>query len=341
MGRRIETVPSSRIFVSYACIGDEQGSTIGKQLVRDIQATGAETVADHEAISNEQFMSFLNRELPQCTYLIFVQTPVALRSLRVQTAVTMATTLVERQQMRGTMRIIAAPIQGMDSQPLLTRMRTFDASADYARARDQLFLELGLISLDTEDSSLTPFSLLIPPPPSSAGSNLSTRPSGPMSMPSGSMSRPSGPMPSGPISQPYNPSVAQFRQSAFTAPVPPLKNALLKAQTILARTLQTVQTRIASRSARLSVEDEQTMVEDRPLPLHTTRKTIIRWASVIGIFLLLVLVIILLIHSHTDVNHTPAPVKHPSPTPTPHSHRPSPTPTPRSHHPSPTPTPHH
>lgn len=145
---------ATRIFVSYACTGDERGSAIGKQLVKDIRAHATEAVADHELIPDERYIAFLNEELPQCSYLIFVQTPASLQSLRVQTAVHMAMLLAERQRLRGVLRVIAAPLPNVETQPLLSALRTFDASIDYPRARDQLFIELRLITLPADDSIL-------------------------------------------------------------------------------------------------------------------------------------------------------------------------------------------
>lgn len=354
-------MPSSRIFVSYACVGDEQGSAIGRQLVRDIRATGTEAVADHETISDEQFMPFLNQELPQCGHLVFVQTPAAMRSLRVQAAVTLALTLVERQQMRSVLRVIAAPVPGIESQPLLTALRTFDASVDYPRARDQLLLTLGLIQLSTEDSIAVSLPLSLSRPPQTGGNNGSnpppqpsapmTRPSGPMPAPTapGPLPRPSGPMPappgpgpmsrpSGPIFQPpsaplstpplnapapvfpnHAPPSAPLAQSTAATPSAPLPGKLWrKTQEIFSRPLKTFQTSIKAQPGKGSVEAAQTVLVDRPLPMKTTRRTVLRLLGALGLLLLLALVvflIIFLLHQH-GAGLSP---QHPTPTP----HRPS------------------
>lgn len=345
-------MPSSRIFVSYACVGDEQGSAIGRQLVRDIRATGTEAVADHETISDEQFMPFLNQELPQCGHLIFVQTPAAMRSLRVQAAVTLALTLVERQQMRSVLRMIAAPVPGIESQPLLTALRTFDASVDYPRARDQLLLTLGLIQLSSEDSIAVSLPLSTPRPPQTGGKNGSNpppQPSGPISRPSGPMPaptvpgltpRPSGPMPAptvpGPMPRPsgpiFQPPSAPLSAPPMNAPAPvppnyapppiataPTPNKLWsKTQALFSRPLKTIQTTIKAPPGKGSVDAAQTVLVDRPLPINTTRRTILRWLGALGLLLLLALIVFLvifLLHQHS-AGLTP---QHPTPTP----HRPS------------------
>lgn len=172
-----------RIFVSYACTGDEPGARIGKQLVNDIRANQTEAVSDHETISDERFMEFLNRELPQCGYLIVIHTPVTWQSLRVQTTVNMAHNLVTQQRMRGILRVLATPLQSTASQSLWDTLNTFDASKDYARARDKVFIELGLISLDADDSFYIsrPYALSQPLPPT--GNMPPQQISGPMPKP--------------------------------------------------------------------------------------------------------------------------------------------------------------
>ncbi len=205
-------MPSSRIFVSYACIGDEQGARVGKQLVSDIRATQTEAVADHETISDERFISFLNQELPQCGYLVVVQTPVAVQSWRVQKTLALARTLVEHQRMRAVLCVIAAPAPQVQNHPLWEKLFAVDASMDYPRAREKLFLALNLVHVDTDESFIVQ---RLSPLPKAAGSNWSAQPSSPIARPAGSnwASPPSSPMvraagnnwsahPSGPIARP-------------------------------------------------------------------------------------------------------------------------------------------
>lgn len=206
-------MPSSRVFVSYVCIGDEQGARIGKQLVSDIRATNTEAVADHETISDERFMPFLSQELPQCGYLLVVQTPLAVQSWRVQKTLTLARTLAAQQRMRAIVCVIAAAAPHAYNQPLWEKLLTVDASMDYPRAREKVFLALNLVHVDTDDSFIVQRPLV--PPGSSVfnGVSLPPQPSGPVSRPGGSNWQPSGPIsrpagsewlpqPSGPMSRP-------------------------------------------------------------------------------------------------------------------------------------------
>ncbi len=340
---------SSRIFVSYACMGDEAGARIAKQLVNDIRATQTEAITDHETIPNERFIEFLNRELPQCGYLIVIQTPVALQSLRVQTTVNMALTLVTQQRIRGVLRLIAFPSQNTNNQSLWDTLYTFDASLDYPRARDKVFIELGLIHLDANDSFFMPFPTPAPSGPMSrpVGSNWPPQPSGPMSrpvgsnwppQPSGPMSRPVGsnwpPQPSGPMSRPVGSNWPPQPSGPMSKPVgsnwPPqpsgpmsrpsapanfsgtpasqkrsqlvsaLKNVWRNISARFVRAWKTSQTSIAAQSP----DKLLTLREDRPLPLHTLRRTMIRWAIVIGIILILALTIVL-VKNHMNSQQPP------------------------------------
>lgn len=148
-------MPPSRIFVSYVRTGDERGTEIADQIVTDLISNHIEVVTDDERISDENFMAFLNYELPRCHYLLFIQTPAALRSLRVQTTVSMAFTLATQRQTPKILRLIGAPSEAHEVQPGWNTVRTFDASVDYARACARLLLDLGLIPLD-ESSPFLP-----------------------------------------------------------------------------------------------------------------------------------------------------------------------------------------
>lgn len=297
--KQVQSVPSSRIFVSYACVGDEQGAFIGKQLLGDIRATRTEAVADHETISDEQFIPFLYRELPQCSYLVFVQTPVSLRSSRVQTTVNMGLTLVERQFLRGVLRVIAVSSPIAENQLQLSTLRTFDASMDYARARDQLFLELGLIALDANDS----FSVQLPPSLTQASllpaRNVPAQPSGFISQLSSSPlpSQPSGPMnrPSAPIIQPYAPHSAPPFPAGFDRSAVEKRNPWFKTPVWGWQPLKTAQTTIAAQSKTSAQPQVPASSDDRPPPLNMTRKLIIHWGSLLVLLLLAVLALILVI----------------------------------------------
>ena len=211
-------MPSSRIFVSYVCVGDEPGARIGKQLLTDIRATSTEAVSDHETISDTRFMPFLMKELPQCGYLIVVQTPTALQSWRVQSTLAMASALVAQQRLR-VCRVIAVPSDEAEGQALWSSLPAFDARVDYPRAREKLFLALSLVRLnDADDSFIASRPVAVRNPARSfpaEGHQQQPQASAPVSRPIGSNwpAQPSAPMPrtgssdwpgqpSGPMSQP-------------------------------------------------------------------------------------------------------------------------------------------
>lgn len=315
-------MPYSRVFVSYACVGDERGAEIAKQLVREIRAQQREAVTDHETISDEEYIKFINRELPQCGYLVFVQTPVSLQSPRVQAAVNMALALVASRRMQSVLRVIAAPSYGAGDQPPLVTLRTFDASMDYQRARDKLFIELGLISLDPSDSLAIPPHLLASIPRAPAGNNRPPQPSGSIGnarppQPSGPMSgpisnnqpfQPAGPI-SGPIghNQPFQPAGPMSRPpvpagfpagstpQGYSQPASTFGKVWHRVSTLAGQPWNASQTRVAAQPDKPSLAETPTLLEDRPLPLHTTRQSIIRWAVIIGIAMVLALGIILTI----------------------------------------------
>ncbi len=136
--------PALRIFMSFATWGDERGTKVVSQLLHDLQAMGVETVTADIAVAQEDFVTYLNQELPRCQYFLLVQTPLAQRSLCVQASLNVAFSLVAQKRLRGVLRLIAVPDAPETVQVFWGKSRAFDASRDYVRARNQLFLEIGL-----------------------------------------------------------------------------------------------------------------------------------------------------------------------------------------------------
>lgn len=152
---------STRIFVSYPLVGDEQGAACARRFIADLKASGTEVITDDAHISDQHLVSYLYRELGRCDYFILIQTPQSLRSPRVQNALSLALQAVAQQRMKSVLRLIATPLD-TDEQPLQIASHAFDASKDYPRARDKMLLELGLLSLDADEEEPVQ-SMPIPP----------------------------------------------------------------------------------------------------------------------------------------------------------------------------------
>jgi hypothetical protein len=148
-------VASSSVCIAY-CEAQTKQSTpeIREKLVKDLRAAGSEVIEvtlDGQDISDQHFLEFLKRELIHCHWLILLDTPEALHSLRVQTAVSTALNVVGQTRMKGVLRILTAPETSLDKQEVPVPWnikRTFDASQDYERALKGLLLELDLIPLE-------------------------------------------------------------------------------------------------------------------------------------------------------------------------------------------------
>lgn len=143
---------SLRIFISSATPEDERAMEVAQRLLYDLQAAGAEVVTADATVAREDFVTYLNQELSRCQYLLLVQTPLARKSLRVQTSLNVAFNLVAQQRMKGVLRLVAVPGENETEQLFWGKSHVYDASEDYASARDQLFLELGL--LKSQEKSL-------------------------------------------------------------------------------------------------------------------------------------------------------------------------------------------
>lgn len=164
----VESPP--RIFISSVTSEDEQGMQVAQRLLYDLQVAGAEVVTADTTIDREKFVTYLNQELSNCHYLLLVQTPLTRKSLRVQTSLNVAFNLVAQQRMKGVLRLVVTPGEHETEQPFWGKSRVYDASEDYASARDQLFLELGL--LNSQEESLEFVHQL--PPVVQASQTLST-----------------------------------------------------------------------------------------------------------------------------------------------------------------------
>ena len=157
------TIP--HIFITHYATEERQyGFQLLTQLIADLRSSGAEVITDGGRSTEEQFAHMLDQELPRCQWLIFIQTPEALHSPRVQTTVNTAMQLVSQERMQGIIRLVATPAKTQEMPVGWSTLTTIDASQDYLRAREKL-----LLILDIPKSSGRNQSSLVPPPASPLG----------------------------------------------------------------------------------------------------------------------------------------------------------------------------
>jgi len=135
---------------------DSHETEVANLLINDLQSNGATVITENQDVSDEDLTPSLESELAGCQYLILVQTPAACRSWRVQAVAQAALSVLGQQRI---LRLIAIPSD--DAPSLWKELRTFDASQDYPRIREKVFLELGLVSLDPNASLLLASPLIL------------------------------------------------------------------------------------------------------------------------------------------------------------------------------------
>lgn len=149
---------ASRVFVSYT----EQASKHYEQFVlrfmNDLRAAGAEVITDGGSVSDAIFVQTINQELPTCQWFIFIESPEALQSPRIQMTVNTATNLLTQRQLQGAFRVVAEQTQFHDVPPLWAKLRTFDATHQYATVLTQVVAALHLKTRHT-----TVFAPPVPP----------------------------------------------------------------------------------------------------------------------------------------------------------------------------------
>lgn len=143
-------MPIPRVFIShYTTEETQQSFQILTKLIADLRSAGAEVVTNGGRGSEGHFTYTLNQELPKCQWLLFIQTPEALHSSKVQATVNTAVQLVSQQRMQGIIRLIAGPANSQDVPLTWSTFTTIDISQDYPRALEKLLLALGLTGATT------------------------------------------------------------------------------------------------------------------------------------------------------------------------------------------------
>ncbi|HEU5228639.1 MAG TPA: hypothetical protein VFU49_12565 [Ktedonobacteraceae bacterium] len=138
-------MPIPRVFIShYTTEETQQSFQILTQLIADLRTAGAEVVTNGGRSSVEHFTYTLNHELPQCQWLLLIQTPEALHSSQVQTTVNTAIQLVSQQHMQGIIRLATSPVNTQEIPMAWSALTTIDIGQDYPRALEKVLLALGI-----------------------------------------------------------------------------------------------------------------------------------------------------------------------------------------------------
>jgi hypothetical protein len=138
---------SVRVFISYAFVDEQHRDYLfAQRFAEDLRSAGAGVVVDSANVGEQAFVQRLNRVLPNCQWLIVIQSPDALQSLRVQMCVNTALQFVTQQRMQGVLAIVATLCDTQDVPLAWEQLPAFNATEDYPRALAQVLLSLDLQS---------------------------------------------------------------------------------------------------------------------------------------------------------------------------------------------------
>lgn len=155
----------SRIFISYAFVSKNHPDYLfAVQLARDLRGAGADVLIDETNVNEQRLAQRLNQVLPSCQWLIVIQSPDALQSLRVQMAVSTTIHLVNQKKIQGVLGVITSPLDTQEIPLTWITFPVFDASQDYPRALARILIALELLeSASTSDESQPDLPLLSEP----------------------------------------------------------------------------------------------------------------------------------------------------------------------------------
>src|SRR5215469_16661990 len=136
---------SPRILVSYHLTRATRPSYgLIPRLIADLRAAGADVVVDECDYASGDVSQATYQQMQHCQWVILVETPELLHSVRAQALIQMARYLVDQRHLLGVLRVIATPHQAQEVPPAWVTLRRFDASKDYSRALAGVLLEIGL-----------------------------------------------------------------------------------------------------------------------------------------------------------------------------------------------------
>ncbi len=135
----------SRVFVSYTTSrASNRYEQFSVRLINDLRVAGAEVATDGGSISDTTFVQTINQELPTCQWFIFIESPEALQSPRIQMTVNTAINLVAQRRLQGAFRVIVEQTQPQEVPPAWAKLQAFDASRQYTAVLTQLVTALHL-----------------------------------------------------------------------------------------------------------------------------------------------------------------------------------------------------
>ncbi len=151
---------ATRVFLCHDVEpASQKDVSILTQLLARLQDMGVEVIMYPDRPDSEDFLDFVQQHLPDCQWLLLLQTPGLASIPQVQQAVDMALDLADQEQIRGVLRIVATPDADSEVPAEWTTLPTFDTTYDPLRALEKLSL-----SLSTSDS----LTVAPPPPPAPA-----------------------------------------------------------------------------------------------------------------------------------------------------------------------------
>ncbi len=126
----ISSTHTPRIFVSHSHFDE----TFTMRVVAAFEAAGAVVWVDKHGIKEGDFLKRINEGLAQSDWLVLIETPHSLTSDAVEMEVNAAQNRVLYHQMRGVLRLLAAPFDPALIKPTWATLQFYDATQDFTAA---------------------------------------------------------------------------------------------------------------------------------------------------------------------------------------------------------------
>ena len=149
-----------RVFVSHHHSRKEDAFTA--RLVTDLEAAGADVWVDTSGIASDDFVKKINEGLADRQWLVLVMTPEAVASPWVQREVNVALSEHTAGRMRGVLPLMMQPCKEQNLPMLWRTLYRYDATRNYASARDGLLQALGLQVSTAQQPQRPPAAVNVP-----------------------------------------------------------------------------------------------------------------------------------------------------------------------------------